>query len=57
MKKNDQTPSLDRRGFMKTAGAAGVVAAAPTILIQGAHAASHSKAFRNDPKGVNAKAF
>ena len=47
MKKNDQTPSLDRRGFMKTAGAAGVVASAPMIFMKGAYAA---KDFRNDPK-------
>ncbi|MEH6456687.1 MAG: substrate-binding protein [Cocleimonas sp.] len=47
MKKNDQTPSLNRRGFIKTAGAAGVVASAPMIFMKGAYAA---KDFRNDPK-------
>jgi len=47
MKKNNQTPSLDRRGFIKTASAAGVVASAPMIFMKGAYAA---KDFRNDPK-------
>lgn len=50
MKKNDQTPHLDRRGFMKTAGAAGVVASSPMFFVKGAYAAAHGKEFRNDPK-------
>ena len=51
MKKNDQTPSLNRRGFIKTAGAAGVVASAPMIFMKGAYAEGSSDVpFRNDPK-------
>jgi len=47
MKKNDQTPHLDRRGFMKKTAAAGVVASSPMFFMKGAYAA---KDFRNDPK-------
>ena len=45
MKKNDQTPHLNRRGFMKVAGAAGIVTSAPMIFMKGAYA----KDFRNNP--------
>lgn len=47
MKKNKQTSHLDRRGFIKTAGAAGIVASSPMFFMKGAYAA---KDFRNDPK-------
>ena len=47
MKKNDKTPQLDRRGFIKTAGAAGVVASSPMFFMKGAYAADD---FRNNPK-------
>jgi ABC-type branched-subunit amino acid transport system substrate-binding protein len=46
MKKNDQTPHLNRRGFIKAATATGVVAASPMIFMKGAYAAED---FRNNP--------
>ncbi len=45
MKKN--TPTLNRRGFLKAASAASIVATAPMFFIKGAYA--EDKVFRNDP--------
>ena len=45
MKEN--TPTLNRRGFLKVAGAAGIVATAPMFFIKNGYA--EDKVFRNDP--------
>ncbi len=47
MKKNDKTPHLDRRGFLKVASASGVAASAPMFFMKDAYAADD---FRNNPK-------
>ena len=48
MKKNNKTPTLNRRGFLKVATAAGVTAAAPMFFMKDAWA--KCDAYRNVPK-------
>ena len=50
--KDNKTPTLDRRGFLKASTVAGIAAAAPMFFIQGAYAKNGP--FRNDP-GAEAK--
>jgi len=49
MKKD--TPTLNRRGFLKAAGAVGIAATAPIFFIKGAYA--DDKVFRNDPSNLH----
>ena len=48
MKKDNKTPTLNRRGFLKAATATGIAASAPMFFIQNSYAKGET--FRNSPK-------